>query len=114
MKRYSLALDLKDDTQLIKEYKAYHKEVWPEIIKSIKDAGIIDLEIYITGNRLFMIMETDDLFSFARKTDLDDKNTKVQEWENLMWNYQQALPLSNTDEKWQVMELMFSLKSKIL
>ena len=64
MKRHCLALDLKNDQQLIAEYEAYHKDVWPEIIKSIKDAGIEALEIYRTGNRLFMIMETNESFSF--------------------------------------------------
>ena len=109
MKRYSLALDLKDDPLLIEEYKDYHKKVWPEVIKSITDAGIINLEIYITGNRLFMIMETDDMFSLLKKGQMDKKNQKVQEWETLMWNYQQALPLSKVGEKWQVMDLIFSL-----
>jgi L-rhamnose mutarotase len=110
MKRYSLALDLKDDPLLIKEYKDYHKKVWPEVVKSITDAGIINLEIYLTGNRLFMIMETDNLFSFSKKSQMDNENTKVLEWERLMWNYQQALPLSKADEKWRVMDLIFSLK----
>ena len=111
MKRYSLALDLKNDPQLIEEYRQYHQKVWPEIIKSIEEAGIQDLEIYLTGNRLFMIMETDNEFSLAKKSQMDDKNSKVQEWEALMWRYQQALPLSQANEKWRVMDLIFSLKN---
>ena len=59
MKRYCFALDLKDDPESIVAYKRYHQEVWPAIVRSIKDAGILDLEIYCVSNRLFMIMEVD-------------------------------------------------------
>ena len=111
MKRYCLALDLKNDPELIKEYKQYHRQVWPEIIRSIKDAGILNLEIYLTGNRLFMIMETTDEFTLAIKNQMDAENSKVQEWEDLMWQYQQALPLSKANEKWRLMDLIFSLKN---
>ena len=64
MTRYCLALDLKDDPALIAAYEEYHASVWPEIITSINEAGIKALEIYRVSNRLFMIMETDDDFSF--------------------------------------------------
>lgn len=109
MKRYCLALDLKDDPALIEEYEAYHRQVWPEIIKSIKDSGIASMEIYRAGNRLFMIMETDDTFSFGKKASMDSANKKVQEWELLMWKYQQALPFSQPGEKWVLMEKIFSV-----
>lgn len=109
MKRYCLALDLKDDAVLIAEYEAYHRQVWPDIIKSIKDAGIISMEIYRAGNRLFMIMETVEAFSFEKKASMDSANTKVQEWELLMWKYQQALPFSQPGEKWVLMEKIFSV-----
>ncbi len=65
--RYCLALDLKDDEKLIAEYEDWHKAVWPEIIDSIKDSGITGLEIYRVFNRLFMIMETNENFSFDKK-----------------------------------------------
>jgi L-rhamnose mutarotase len=67
LKKYCLALDLKDDPKIIDNYKAYHQSVWPEINKSIKDCGIKEAEIYLTGNRLFMIIEADDTFSFEKK-----------------------------------------------
>lgn len=92
MKKYCLALDLVNDPLLIGEYEKYHKNVWKEIIASIKDAGISDMEIYRNGNRLFMIIEADDNFSFEKKNAMDSANPKVQEWEQLMWKYQQALP----------------------
>ena len=107
--RYCLALDLKDDQNLIAEYEEYHQNVWPEIISSIKNAGVTDLEIYRVANRLFMIMETDESFSFERKNAMDNFNPKVQEWEELMWKYQQALPVAKPGEKWILMNKIFDL-----
>jgi L-rhamnose mutarotase len=107
--RYCLALDLKNDPQLIAEYEAYHKKVWPEVEVSIKNSGILSMQIYRTGNRLFMIMETNDSFSFDAKTRADAANSKVQEWETLMWKYQQALPGAQPGEKWKLMEKIFEL-----
>jgi L-rhamnose mutarotase len=110
MKKYCLALDLKDDPQLIEEYEVYHKKIWPEITKSILDAGILQSEIYRYGNRLFMILTTEDHFSFEEKAKMDVGNQKVHDWEDLMWKYQQALPGSKPGEKWKLMEKIFDLK----
>ena len=107
--RYCLALDLIHDEALIKEYEEYHQKVWPEILQSIKEAGIEQMEIYRTGNRLFMIMQTDDDFDLEQKVKADADNEKVQEWETLMWQYQQALPGSKPGEKWVVMEKIFEI-----
>ena len=109
MKKYVLALDLIDDVELIAEYDNYHKEIWPEIKKSILDSGIINMEIYRFGNRLCMLMETEDGFSFENKGKMDAGNAKVQEWENLMWKYQQAIPGAKTGEKWVIMDKIFQL-----
>ncbi|HJY21464.1 MAG TPA: L-rhamnose mutarotase [Hanamia sp.] len=110
MKRYSLTLDLKNDPELIQQYEKIHKEVWPEIIKSIKDSGIENMEIYRYQNRLFMIMEVSDDFSFDKKNEADKQNEKVQQWEELMWKYQQPLPGSAAGEKWKLMDKIFELK----
>lgn len=109
MKRYCLALDLKDDPQLIGEYERWHQHVWPEILESIRRAGISQMEIYRAGNRLFMIMETDDSFSFEQKQAMDDANPRVQEWEALMWKFQQPLPFAKAGAKWVLMQRIFSL-----
>lgn len=112
MKRYCLALDLVDDADLISEYEHHHKSenAWPEIKKSITDAGIINMQIYRTGNRLFMIMETNDDFSFERKAAMDRENAKVQEWESLMWKFQSSLPWAKEGEKWILMDKIFELR----
>lgn len=108
-----LAVDLKDDAQLIAEYEEYHRAIWPEIRKSIVDAGITDMQIFRLGNRLFMIMETDESFSFEKKAAMDEANQKVQEWEQLMWKFQQPIPGGKPGEKWQLMKKMFSLNQSI-
>jgi L-rhamnose mutarotase len=107
--RHCFSLDLVNDDELISGYKDHHKNVWPEIIKSIKDSGIVTLDIYLVENRLFMIMEVDKTFSFEKKNAMDSENQKVQEWETLMWKYQQALPKSKPNEKWRLMEQIFKL-----
>lgn len=110
MERYCLALDLKDDEELIRQYEEHHMAVWPEILASISEAGITTMEIYRFGTRLFMIMETEEGFSFEEKAKADRANEKVKAWETLMSNYQQALPLSKPDEKWVLMKKIFQWK----
>jgi L-rhamnose mutarotase len=109
-KRFCLTLDLKDDPQLIAEYKRYHEKIWPEITKSIKDAGIVDMEIYLLGTRMFMIMVVNGQFSFAAKAKADGDNPKVREWEQLMWKFQEPLPNAKPGEKWLLMEKIFELE----
>ncbi len=111
-RRYCLALDLKNDPQLIAEYKRYHEKIWPEITRSIKDAGIEDMEIYLHGTRMFMVMEVSEQFSFEKKAQADRESPKVREWEELMWRFQEPLPDARPGEKWMLMEKIFSLKNK--
>jgi L-rhamnose mutarotase len=100
---------LKDDPKLIAEYKRYHEKVWPEITRSIKNSGIEDMEIYLLGTRMFMIMEVNESFSFEAKTKADQLDPRVQEWENLMGTFQQTLPQAKPGEKWLLMERVFKL-----
>lgn len=109
-RRYCLTLDLKDDPRLIAEYERYHERIWPEITQSIKDAGIENLEIYRFGTRMFMIMEVNESFSFEKKAAADRANPKVQEWEELMWKFQEALPDAKPGEKWLSMKKIFELE----
>lgn len=108
-KKYCFFCDLKDDAHLIEAYKELHKNVWKEVLDSIKHSGIENMEIYNLGNRLFMLIEVNASFSFESKAKLDANNPKVQEWESLMWKYQQKLPMAKAGEKWMLAEEIFKL-----
>ena len=112
-RRFCLTLDLKDDPELIAEYKRHHEHVWPEIIKSITNSGIDDMEIYLLGTRMFMIMEVNENFSFEAKAQADLANPKVEEWEELMWTFQKPLTQAKAGEKWMLMERIFKLEEAV-
>ena len=111
LKQLYFALDLKDDPELIAEYKKWHRteNAWPEITQSIRQAGIENMEIYLTGNRLFMVMEVTDDFDQAAKNNSDANNPVVQKWETMMNLYQQTLPWSRPGEKWVALEAIYKL-----
>lgn len=109
-RRFCLTLDLKNDPALIAEYRRYHEKIWPEITASIRDSGIEDMQIYLRGTRMFMIMDVNEEFSFEAKARADSANPKVQQWEALMWKFQQALSDAAPGEKWLPMELIFQLE----
>lgn len=111
VKKHCPAVDLIDNPELIAEYENRHKKenAWPGITKSITDSGITNTEIYRTGNRLFMITETDDGFGFERKAAVEDANPKVQERKQLMWKFQQPIRWAKKEEKWILMDKIFQL-----
>ena len=114
MHRHCLTLDLKNDATAISEYRRYHEKIWPEVRDSLYEAGITDMEIYLLGTRLFMIMEVNETFSFAAKAAADEANAKVQEWERLMEQFQAELPSDQRAQKWRwtPMERVFSLAAQ--
>ena len=111
MKRYCQTLDLKDDEKLIQEYMYWHspENFWPEIGQGISEVGILDMQIYRLGNRLFMNLETPEDFdwdtAFARLATLD----RQAEWEDFVARYQQVAPGASSAEKWQLMDRIFKL-----
>ena len=109
MKTWCLTLDLDNDPALIEQYKLHHRRVWPEILQSLRDAGIMQARIFLLGTRLVMVLETADDFSFEAKAAADAANPKVQEWEKLMWRFQKPLPQAKPGEKWLLMEPIFEL-----
>jgi len=109
MKRICYTLNLKKKKSLIEEYINHHNNVWPEIIRSMKESGIINAEIYNFSNRLFLLIEVDKTFSEERKTDLDKKNKFVIKWEKMMLKYQELIPDSPGGQKWVKMNKIFEL-----
>ena len=109
--RHCFATDLKDNPELIEAYKHYHQpgNGYPAVSKSIREAGIVEMEIYLIANRLFMIMEVDDSYDPVKRAKSDAHNPDVQRWESLMWQFQQALPWAKEGEKWLPLEQIFKL-----
>lgn len=114
VKRYCQTMDLKDDQELIAEYIRRHSksEAWPEIRAGIREVGILEMEIYILGNRLFMIVETP--FDFDWSTAMKRLATlpRQEEWENYMAIFQVCKEGATSDEKWKMMQRMFYLYEK--
>lgn len=107
MPKYALTLDLQADPAKWAAYDDYHRAVWPEVLDSIRSSGIRSMEIFRHAHRLFMVVDTSDTFTWEAKADADRLNERVQEWESLMWNYQQALPTATPGEKWVLMDSIF-------
>ena len=117
LERYCYALDLKDDPEVIESYKRWHRPGEPplEVTRSLRDAGIAELDIYLIGNRLFMVMAVTPNYSPDAKTAADASNLHVQAWETLMGELQQELPfpkVASSPGKWQSMEHIYSLAAQ--
>ena len=113
VKRYVQTMDLKDDPELIAEYKRRHSqaEAWPEILAGIREVGILDMQIFILGTRLVMIVETPIDFEWDSAMARLATLPRQQEWEDYMAIFQQCAEGATSDEKWQMMERMFYLYS---
>jgi len=113
MKTFAMALDLVDEPSSIEEYKEYHRNVWPEVKAGLLSIGIEDMEIYLLGDRLFMVVDTKDDFDietdFQRYT---DSSEKAAEWDTLMREFQKKTPFTNEGEWWAPMKRVFNLNTK--
>ncbi|OGB76881.1 MAG: L-fucose mutarotase, partial [Burkholderiales bacterium RIFCSPLOWO2_12_FULL_67_210] len=99
--RYALALDLVDDAQRIAEYEKAHERIWPEVRDHLRAQGVLDMEIYRLGTRLFMVMEVDPaVYSVQAMAEASLANPVIQRWETLMWTYQAPTPWTPAGEKW--------------
>lgn len=101
------ALDLVDQPELIAEYEGYHEpgNVWPEVLRDIRNQGVRRMHIWRTGNRLFMIADVEDDHPRTRPAE-----PKVSDWEALMWKFQKALPHAQPGDKWVPMHKIFDLE----
>lgn len=114
VKRFCQTLDLKDNPELIAEYRRRHSEgeAWKEIIDGIREVGILEMEIYQLGTRLFMIVETPLDFDWDKSMARLATLPRQQEWENYVAEFQEAAPGASSDEKWSMMERIFYLYKK--
>ena len=111
VKRYCQTMDLKDNPELIAEYVKRHSEAeaWPEIRAGIREVGILEMEIYILGTRLFMIVETPLDFDWETAMARLATLPRQAEWEAYMSIFQQADATATSAGKWQLMDRMFYL-----
>ena len=109
MRRFCMSLNLRPDPLLMAEYVARHRAVWPEVLQSIRNAGVLDMQIYQRGTQLFMIMDTTEDFTFERKRAMDQANPIVMRWENEMSKYQAVESSGDASQKWIPMESIFHL-----
>ncbi|KAB7768465.1 L-fucose mutarotase [Xanthomonas maliensis] len=115
MPRLCYVLDLHDDAALIAEYERWHRadQVWPEVVASLQQAGILELEIFRSGDRLVMLMEVSEHYDPAAKAARDAADPRIQAWEDLMWRFQKPLPGSAPGEKWREAGRIFALSEAI-
>lgn len=110
-KRYCKTLSLKDDEQSIANYKKVHAKgaAWPEITQGMRDVGILDMEIYLLGSRLFMIVDVVPNFDHDQAMTELAKKPRQSEWEGYVSKFQQTSAEATADEKWQLMECIYKL-----
>lgn len=109
MKRYCRTLELRDDPEMIARYEEAHANIWPEIREGILSVGILDMQIYRYGTRLFMIMDTVDDFDFEKDNERLAKLPRQAEWEAYVAQMQGCDPNAPSTDKWHLMDKIFSL-----
>ena len=112
MTHYVLTLNLRDDPAVIETYRDYHRRVWPEVLESLRAAGVERMDIHQLGHRLVMLLQLNDGLDFhhvfARHT---ASSPRVAEWERLMKSLQEPAPDAPDGEWWAVMEHVFHLEA---
>ena len=110
MKRFCQTLELRDDPESIERYVAAHAHVWPEVQAGIRAVGILDMQIFRRGNRLFMIMDTVDDFDFVKDNARLATLPRQAEWEAFVARFQGCDPAAPSTAKWQLMDKVFELE----
>ena len=115
-RRFCKVLQLESNPQLIEEYKLRHRKgaVWPEIIEGLKEIGVLDMEIYLHGSTIFMIMDTISEFDHAEAMKKLAGLPRQAQWESEMSKYQKSSPEASASEKWQLIERVFDLNQPII
>jgi len=114
--RLYFALDLKEGDSIIAEYENWHRpdRIWPEVVEAIRAGGALELEIFRCGSRLVMVIEGAQGVNEKAIVPEATGNSRLQEWESLMWQYQQSLPFAKPGQKWVPMRRIFSLRDTVV
>lgn len=113
MNRHVLTVDLVDDPRAVAAYRRYHEAVWPEVVQSLRAAGVERMDIHLLGRRLVMIVELRDGLEYERVFAAHAASSpRVAEWERLMRSLQQPAPGSPPGEWWAAMEQVFDLSPR--
>jgi L-rhamnose mutarotase len=107
--RYGMTLALRDDPALVERYKEYHRHVWPEVVERLREIGILELQIFLLGRRLFLWMEAVDGFEPERDLARLGEDERYREWDELMRTMQEPVPEARPTDWWAPMELVFDL-----
>ena len=110
-KRYCKSLELRNDPKLIEAYKKAHAKgnSWPEITQGMKEVGILDMEIFLLGTKLFMIMDTVSDFNHDKAMEELATKPRQSEWEAYMSQFQDTSAEATADQKWQIMERIYKM-----
>ena len=109
MKSFAMTLDLKNDPEIIERYKAYHRNVWPEVLEGLRGIGIEKMRLFLHGHRMFMYLEAPDGFDLDRDFQGYTDKPRAQEWDQLMRGFQQQAPGASAHEWWSAMEEVFDI-----
>lgn len=103
-----LMLDLRDDPALIAAYEAHHRAVWPAVLAHLRRQGVTRLALHRLGNRLVMLLETDDaVFDAQRMRRAEAEDPTLKAWEDLMRTFQAPTPWTPAGVKWVPMAPLF-------
>ena len=110
-RRYCKTMKLRNDASLIETYKRAHAKgaAWPEITLGMKEVGIVDMEIYLYGTTLFMIMDTIPDFDHEKAMAELAGKPRQSEWESYMAQFQDTSAEATADQKWQIMERIYKM-----
>ena len=111
VKRFVQTMELRDDPELIALYRKAHseEECWKEIVEGIRAVGILEMELYILGTRLVMIVDAPADFNWDEAMSRLATLPRQAEWEQSVARFQKCAEEQRSDEKWQMMERMFHL-----
>ena len=111
VKRYCQILEITDNPEMIRLYRECHsrEKSWKEIRDGIRSVGILEMELYIYGNKVVMIVETPLDFDWKTAMEKLAGLPRQAEWEAFVAQFQGCDANATSDQKWQLMERMFYL-----